>query len=150
MLSIRNLKPFYIYFFELIFYALQLPKPSTSTDAPADGEPATEEPEVVPDDICDYYEKMDKEDEEAVDLDTVSFEVIQEQIEVLQKRLPVLYIVVYFLSSFLNRPLLNDGQITFGVSCSSLILANGNLLVSSIIISAKYYSRYSLQCPSQF
>lgn len=66
-------------------FSLQLPKPSTS--AAADGEVVEEaEVEQVPNDIYDYYDKMDKEDEEAEDLNTVSFEVIQDQIEVLQKR----------------------------------------------------------------
>lgn len=70
------------------FVISQVPQPQagTSTDPPADGEPAPEEPEQVPDDIYDYYDKMDKEDEDAVDLNTVSFEVVQDQIEVLQKR----------------------------------------------------------------
>ena len=63
---------------------VQLPKPSTS--ASAEGETAEEEGEQVPDDIHDFYDKLDKEDEDDVDLNTVSFEVIQEQIEVLQKR----------------------------------------------------------------
>ncbi|XP_067928213.1 general transcription and DNA repair factor IIH helicase/translocase subunit XPB-like [Watersipora subatra] len=65
--------------------ALNLPKPGTSK---AEGAEAAidEEGEQVPDDIFDYYDKMDKEDEDGIDLNTVSFEVIQEQIEVLQKR----------------------------------------------------------------
>lgn len=42
---------------------------------------------VVPDDITNFYEKIDNEDdEETLNLDTVSFEVDQEKIEVLQKR----------------------------------------------------------------
>lgn len=42
---------------------------------------------VVPDDITNFYEKIDNEDDdEALNLDTVSFEVDQEKIEVLQKR----------------------------------------------------------------
>lgn len=40
----------------------------------------------MPDDIHDFYDRMDKEDEEGEDLNTISFEVIQDQIEVLQKR----------------------------------------------------------------
>lgn len=44
-------------------------------------------PIVVPDDITKFYEKIDnEEDEEEVNLNTVSFEVNQEKIEVLQKR----------------------------------------------------------------
>lgn len=42
---------------------------------------------IVPDDITNFYEKIDNEDdEEEVNLETVSFEVNQEKIEVLQKR----------------------------------------------------------------
>lgn len=42
---------------------------------------------VVPDDITNFYEKIDNEDdEEDVNAETVSFEVNQEKIEVLQKR----------------------------------------------------------------
>lgn len=44
-------------------------------------------PIAVPDDITKFYEKIDnEEDEEEVNLNTVSFEVNQEKIEVLQKR----------------------------------------------------------------
>ncbi|XP_031631843.1 general transcription and DNA repair factor IIH helicase subunit XPB [Contarinia nasturtii] len=42
---------------------------------------------IVPDDITNFYDKIDnEEDEEALNLNTVSFEVNQEKIEVLQKR----------------------------------------------------------------
>lgn len=42
---------------------------------------------VVPDDITNFYDKIDnEEDEETLNLNTVSFEVDQEKIEVLQKR----------------------------------------------------------------
>lgn len=42
---------------------------------------------AVPDDITNFYEKIDnEEDDEEVNLNTVSFEVNQEKIEVLQKR----------------------------------------------------------------
>ncbi|XP_025835845.1 general transcription and DNA repair factor IIH helicase subunit XPB [Agrilus planipennis] len=56
-------------------------KPSTSDQS-------TESTTVVPDDITNFYEKMDNEedDEEEAALNTVSFEVNQEKIEVLQKR----------------------------------------------------------------
>ncbi|XP_017779888.1 PREDICTED: DNA excision repair protein haywire [Nicrophorus vespilloides] len=56
-------------------------KPGASTEAPA-------EQTTVPDDITNFYEKMDneEEDEDAVALKTVSFEVNQEKIEVIQKR----------------------------------------------------------------
>ncbi|XP_023725094.2 general transcription and DNA repair factor IIH helicase subunit XPB, partial [Cryptotermes secundus] len=70
---------------------------STSSAAPADfgngtsGDQTDNKPaeDTVPEDITHFYDKMDKEDEdddeEAV-LKTVSFEVNQEKIEVLQKR----------------------------------------------------------------
>lgn len=55
-------------------------KPGTSTDTVADKT-------AVPDDITTFYDKMDNEDdEEEIALKTVSFEVNQEKIEVLQKR----------------------------------------------------------------
>lgn len=42
---------------------------------------------IVPDDITNFYDKIDnEEDEESLNLNTVSFEVNQEKIEVLQKR----------------------------------------------------------------
>lgn len=40
----------------------------------------------VPEDITKFYDKIDNEEEEEVSLDTVSFEVNQEHIEMLQKR----------------------------------------------------------------
>nr|CAI5849994.1 unnamed protein product [Callosobruchus analis] len=56
-------------------------KPTTSTESQGDGTT------IVPDDITNFYEKMDnEEDEEEASLQTVSFEVNQEKIEVLQKR----------------------------------------------------------------
>ncbi|CAI9741644.1 general transcription and DNA repair factor IIH helicase subunit XPB-like [Octopus vulgaris] len=42
--------------------------------------------ENVPDDIFKYFEKIDQDDEEETDSKIVSFEVIQDKIEVLQKR----------------------------------------------------------------
>lgn len=55
-------------------------KPGASTDGAGDGT-------VVPDDITNFYEKIDnEEEEEESSLKTVSFEVNQEKIEVLQKR----------------------------------------------------------------
>ena len=41
---------------------------------------------TVPDDINDFYEKMDKEDEDETELQTVSFEIKQDNLEDLQKR----------------------------------------------------------------
>ncbi|CAG9835505.1 unnamed protein product [Diabrotica balteata] len=57
-------------------------KPGTS------GEPSgNTDGAVVPDDITSFYEKIDEgEDEEDASLETVSFEVNQEKIEVIQKR----------------------------------------------------------------
>ncbi|CAH1123181.1 unnamed protein product [Ceutorhynchus assimilis] len=55
-------------------------KPSTSTETNSEGT-------AIPDDITNFYEKMDnEEDEEESNLETVSFEVNQEKIEVIQKR----------------------------------------------------------------
>lgn len=56
-------------------------KAGVSTD------PAAADKTVVPDDITSFYDKIDNEDdEEDATLKTVSFEVNQEKIEVLQKR----------------------------------------------------------------
>lgn len=59
------------------------PAPGTdTTDKPAEGATTT-----VPDDITNFYDKIDnEEDEDEANLKTVSFEVNQEKIEVLQKR----------------------------------------------------------------
>lgn len=54
---------------------------TTTDEKPADGATA------VPDDITNFYDKIDNEDdEEDLNANTVSFEVNQEKIEVLQKR----------------------------------------------------------------
>lgn len=50
----------------------------------AEGE-ETEKPQV-PEDIAKLYDKIDNEEEEEVSLETVSFEVDQEKIEIIQKR----------------------------------------------------------------
>ncbi|XP_076439596.1 general transcription and DNA repair factor IIH helicase/translocase subunit XPB-like [Babylonia areolata] len=75
--------------------ALQLKKPAnektkdqpgTSSEDPQNGEEAKEE---VPEDIFNYYEKMDKEEEDEEEeggMKTVSFEVKQESVELVQKR----------------------------------------------------------------
>lgn len=60
--------------------------PSTSAGPGGDGEEEKKEEENVPSDIFAYYEKIDKEDEEGEEKETVSFEVKQENIEILQKR----------------------------------------------------------------
>lgn len=58
-------------------------KPGTSTEQTNNTEGTT----TVPDDITNFYDKMDnEEDEEETNLQTVSFEVNQEKIEVIQKR----------------------------------------------------------------
>ncbi|XP_030571654.1 general transcription and DNA repair factor IIH helicase subunit XPB [Drosophila novamexicana] len=58
---------------------------ATAGAAPAEGAAATV---TVPEDITDFYEKIDKEeeDEDEANLKTVSFEVSQEKIELIQKR----------------------------------------------------------------
>ena len=57
----------------------------TKTDTKTD-EKEEEKTENVPEDIYNYYEKMEREDEDAEDIKTVSFEVNQSEIENLQKR----------------------------------------------------------------
>ncbi|XP_017087581.2 general transcription and DNA repair factor IIH helicase/translocase subunit XPB [Drosophila bipectinata] len=60
------------------------PPEDPNAPAPSGADGAT----VVPEDITDFYEKIDKEeeDEDEANLKTVSFEVAQEKIEVIQKR----------------------------------------------------------------
>jgi DNA excision repair protein ERCC-3 len=63
---------------------------SAPTDAPpvegAEGEAAPGATPAVPEDITNFYDKIDNEEEEEVNLETVSFEVYQEKIETIQKR----------------------------------------------------------------
>uniref|UniRef100_A0A0B6ZY39 General transcription and DNA repair factor IIH helicase/translocase subunit XPB n=1 Tax=Arion vulgaris TaxID=1028688 RepID=A0A0B6ZY39_9EUPU len=70
--------------------ALQLNKLATKPDAGPSGAENGDNGEVkdVPEDIFELYDKLDKDDEEEDDaqLKTVSFEVKQDMIEVLQKR----------------------------------------------------------------
>ncbi|KAK7110555.1 general transcription and DNA repair factor IIH helicase/translocase subunit XPB-like [Littorina saxatilis] len=61
-------------------------QPGTSADDPQNGEETKEE---VPEDIFNFYEKMDREDEDEEEeggMKTVSFEVKQEGVEDVQKR----------------------------------------------------------------
>ena len=76
----------------------QLNKPSNTaadqqagTSAAAESADNGEVKENVPDDIFELYDKIDKEDDddEEAQLKTVSFEVNQDSIEVLQKRFAV-------------------------------------------------------------
>ena len=53
-----------------------------ATDAPPDG--TTEK--TVPDDIFDFYEKMDRDEDDEADVKSVSFEINQDMLESLQKR----------------------------------------------------------------
>lgn len=69
--------------------ALQLNKPATEPQAGTSTAEGTteEEQQTVPSDIFDYYEKMDREDDDEMeDTKTVSFEVKQDCIEIIQKR----------------------------------------------------------------
>lgn len=57
------------------------------TDAPLEVDPENPSTALaIPDDITKFYDKIDNEEEEEVNLETVSFEVCQEKIEVIQKR----------------------------------------------------------------
>ncbi|XP_016988992.1 general transcription and DNA repair factor IIH helicase subunit XPB [Drosophila rhopaloa] len=63
-------------------------KPAEDPAAAAAAPVAADGTTAVPEDITDFYEKIDKEeeDEDEANLKTVSFEVAQEKIEVIQKR----------------------------------------------------------------
>ena len=73
-------------------------KPGPSTSAEGETKQGETTGEEVPDDIYAYYDKMDKEEDEEEDTKTVSFEVKQEKIEVIQKRSGV---IVHFLKMYL-------------------------------------------------
>lgn len=77
----------------------QLAKPGPSTSAEGEAKQGETTGEEVPDDIYAYYDKMDKEEDEEEDTKTVSFEVKQEKIEVIQKRSGV---IVHFLKHFIS------------------------------------------------
>ncbi|BFY97438.1 hypothetical protein BsWGS_00478 [Bradybaena similaris] len=72
--------------------ALQLNRPGAKSDDPQAGPSSAENGDAgesnVPEDIFELYDKIDKDedDEDDAQLKTVSFEVKQDQIEVLQKR----------------------------------------------------------------
>ncbi len=67
----------------------QLNKAGSSNGTQADDKSAengtNEEQTKVPDDIFDFYEKMDMEDEDDLELKTVSFEINQDKLETLQQ-----------------------------------------------------------------
>lgn len=68
---------------------MQFPGKSVEKQEAENNRPNVEEGEVVvPEDITDFYNKMDKEDEDKEEevTEIVSFEVNQEKIEVIQKR----------------------------------------------------------------
>lgn len=64
------------------------PSVTGATTVPEKAETTTQDENTVPEDITKFYDKIDKEDEddEEIQLKTVSFEVNQEKIEVIQKR----------------------------------------------------------------
>lgn len=68
-------------------FKVQEKKNVPSFGAKPSSEGATEGTTEVPDDITNMYDKMDnEEDEEDNTMETVSFEVNQEKIEIIQKR----------------------------------------------------------------
>lgn len=64
------------------------PQPGTSQNGQTENgeQQQPQEEEKVPDDIFDFYEKMDRDDEDDMELKTVSFEINQDNLESLQKR----------------------------------------------------------------
>ena len=82
-------------YIESCVHLLQVPKGATNGAINTDNKPGTsgEQNEdsnsqtlAVPDDIYSYYEKIDQDDEEEAELKTVSFEIDQDHLEVVQKR----------------------------------------------------------------
>lgn len=58
----------------------------TNEPSDADADKTASDAPAVPEDITKFYDKIDNEEEEEVNLETVSFEVDQEKIETIQKR----------------------------------------------------------------
>lgn len=71
----------YIFFFFFLTFQTDV-KPGTSANTNGETPQSTD----VPNDIYDFYEKLEKEDEDTDDVQVVSVEINQEKIEVLQKR----------------------------------------------------------------
>ena len=72
---------------------------STSAEDPQNGEEAKD---VVPEDIFDFYEKLDREEEDEEEegaMKTVSFEVKQENVEDVQKRCAACMSVVHCMGT---------------------------------------------------
>lgn len=61
-------------------------KPTLDPNTGTVVEPEPSDADAVPDDIYNYYQRFEKEDDELEDLKVVSFEVKQDQIEIIQKR----------------------------------------------------------------
>ena len=84
---------FLLLFCFVFFFCSQLNKPSTSnqgngasTSQDSSSQNGADSTTQIPSDIFDFYEKIDKEEEEGEDLETVSFEVKQDEIENLQRK----------------------------------------------------------------
>lgn len=54
----------------------------------------TENQSSVPEDISDFYKKLDQDDEDELDINVVSYEINQTYLERLQKRLIVVIFVL--------------------------------------------------------
>ncbi|XP_054156436.1 general transcription and DNA repair factor IIH helicase subunit XPB-like [Oppia nitens] len=76
----------------LIVTSMKTGKASTSqvaadgTTTADDNKAEEKESEAIPDDIANYYEKMERDEDDAEDVKTISFEVNQSEIENLQRR----------------------------------------------------------------
>lgn len=60
----------------------------------------------MPDDIFNFYEKLEREDEDKEDFQTVSVEINQEKIEILQKRYiynKFISVATVYVSQIINR-----------------------------------------------
>lgn len=73
---------------------------------------------VVPDDIAKFYDKIDNEEEDEITLETVSFEVNQEKIEVIQKRCIEIDYPLLAEYDFRNDTVNKDINIDLKVSCA--------------------------------
>lgn len=73
---------------------------SQSAENGEDHEHAEKDKLKVPKDIFDFYEKMDRDEDDETELQTVSFEISQNSLEKLQKRFVIIR-VKCFLSGIM-------------------------------------------------
>ena len=74
---------------------------------------------TVPNDICDFYDKMEEDEDDENELQTVSFEINQDHLEMLQKRLD--YCFYQFCNPFVDNLFINLLLLRILATCGYLI-----------------------------